>query len=92
MAARTSANDGLAAIWMPGDDGKTLTTCVTSLEMVPLLAMRVTLYDPVWAKTWLGFLAALADPSLKFHCQEVGEPVEVSVNCTAWPATGEAGA
>jgi hypothetical protein len=31
------------------------------------------------------------DPSPKFHCQEVGEPVEVSVNCTAWPAAGEAG-
>ena len=31
------------------------------------------------------------DPSSKFHCQEAGEPAEVSVNCTAWPATGEAG-
>jgi hypothetical protein len=28
---------------------------------------------------------------LKFHCQEVGLPVEVSVNCTADPAVGEAG-
>jgi hypothetical protein len=33
----------------------------------------------------------LGDPSPKSHCQEVGEPVEVSVNCTAWPAAGEAG-
>ena len=31
------------------------------------------------------------DPSPKFHCHEVGEPVEVSVNCTPCPATGEAG-
>jgi metal-sulfur cluster biosynthetic enzyme len=33
----------------------------------------------------------LVAPSPKFHCQEVGEPVEVSVNCTACPAAGEAG-
>jgi len=30
-------------------------------------------------------------PSPKFHCQDVGPPVDVSVNCTAWPAAGEAG-
>ena len=30
-------------------------------------------------------------PSPKFHCQEVGLPVDVFVNCTAWPAAGEAG-
>jgi hypothetical protein len=33
----------------------------------------------------------LVVPSPKFHCQEVGDPVEVSVNCTAWPAVGDAG-
>jgi hypothetical protein len=33
----------------------------------------------------------LVVPSLKFHCQEVGLPVEVSVNCTAWPTAGEDG-
>jgi len=37
------------------------------------------------------FWAALVAPSPKLHCQEVGDPVEVSVNCTACPASGEAG-
>jgi hypothetical protein len=41
--------------------------------------------------TWLGFWAVLVDPSPKFHCHEVGGPEEVSVNCTACPAVGEAG-
>jgi hypothetical protein len=41
---------------------------------------------------WLGLWAVLVEPSPKFHCQEVGDPVELSVNCTAWPATGEPGA
>jgi len=40
---------------------------------------------------WLGFWAALVAPSPKFHSHEVGAPVEVSVNCTACPAAGEAG-
>ena len=30
-------------------------------------------------------------PSPKFHCQEVGLPVDVSVNCTDCPTAGEAG-
>jgi hypothetical protein len=33
----------------------------------------------------------LVPPSPKFHCQEVGVPTDVSVNCTACPAAGEAG-
>jgi len=33
----------------------------------------------------------LVAPSPKFHDQEVGLPVEVSVNCTDWPVAGEAG-
>jgi hypothetical protein len=40
---------------------------------------------------WLGFWEVEDVPSPKFHCQEVGAPVDVSVNCTAWPAAGEAG-
>jgi hypothetical protein len=43
------------------------------------------------ANVWLGLCAVLVAPSPKFHCQEVGLPVEVSVNCTACPVTGEAG-
>ena len=30
-------------------------------------------------------------PSSKFHCQDVGPPVDVSANCTYWPVTGEPG-
>ena len=33
----------------------------------------------------------LVPPSPKLHCQEVGLPVDVSVNCTIWPVVGEAG-
>ena len=33
----------------------------------------------------------LVDPSPKVHCQIDGLPVEVSVNWTDWPATGEPG-
>lgn len=33
----------------------------------------------------------LVEPSPKFHCQALGLPVEVSVNCTACSATGEVG-
>jgi hypothetical protein len=43
------------------------------------------------ANVWLGFWTVLVDPSPKPHCQEVGEPVEVSVNCTAWFVAGAAG-
>lgn len=40
---------------------------------------------------WFGFWAIEDDPSPKSHCQEVGDPVDVSVNWTTWPATGDAG-
>jgi hypothetical protein len=53
--------------------------------------VRETLKDPAEAKVWLGFGATLVVPSPKFHCQIEGLPVDVSVNCTAWPAIGEAG-
>jgi hypothetical protein len=33
----------------------------------------------------------LVVPSPKLHCQEVGPPVDVSVNWTDWPVAGEAG-
>jgi hypothetical protein len=33
----------------------------------------------------------LVDPSLKSHCQEVGDPPDVSVNCTACPGAGDTG-
>jgi hypothetical protein len=33
----------------------------------------------------------LVDPSLKSHDQDVGLPVDVSVNCTDWLAVGDVG-
>jgi hypothetical protein len=45
--------------------------------------MRFTQYDPAAVYVWLGFWIVLVALSPKFHCQEVGLPVEVSVNCTA---------
>jgi len=33
----------------------------------------------------------LVDPSPKSHCQKVGLPVEVSLNCTACPSVGNPG-
>jgi hypothetical protein len=44
------------------------------------------------AKAWVGFWAVLVPPSPKLQDQEVGLPVEVSVNCTDWLVLGEAGA
>jgi hypothetical protein len=44
--------------------------------------VRFTQYDPAVAKVWLGFWEVEVVLSPKFHCQEVGLPVEVSVNCT----------
>ena len=60
-------------------------------EFDPLETVRVTLYEPAWAKIWLGFREVLVDPSLKVHDHEVGDPEEVSVNCTGCPATGDKG-
>jgi hypothetical protein len=50
------------------------------VEPALLLTIRVTAYDPVAEKEWLGFRAVLVAPSLKSHSQEVGLPVVVSVN------------
>jgi hypothetical protein len=68
-----------------------LTVLVDILELEPLATVRVTVVDPAVANAWLGFWAVLVVPSPKFHCQEVGDPVEVSENCTACPAIGAAG-
>ncbi|MGA2362179.1 MAG: hypothetical protein ABSG73_06925 [Candidatus Aminicenantales bacterium] len=42
-------------------------------------------------KEWLGFWAVEVVPSPKFHSQDVGDPVDVSVNWTVCPAFGDAG-
>lgn len=84
-----------------GDEGLKLNAAVKAAtrvsvrvavcELVLLVTVSVTVLVPAVAYVWLGFWAVLVAPSPKFHCQEVGEPVDVSVNCTAWPVAGEAG-
>jgi hypothetical protein len=44
--------------------------------------VSVTVFDPAVAYVWLGFCDVEVVPSPKFHCHEVGDPVEVSENCT----------
>jgi hypothetical protein len=61
------------------------------LDVEPLMTVRATTYDPAEAKAWTGCWATLVAPSPKFHCQIDGVPIEVSVNCTDWPAAGDAG-
>ena len=51
-------------------------------EPEALFTTRTTAYDPAAAKAWVGLRSALVAPSLKFHCQDVGLPVERSENCT----------
>ncbi len=69
----------------------TVTVRLTVFEPEPLEAVKVTVSAPAVAKAWLGFWAELVDPSPKFQLHEVGLPVDVSVNWTAWLTTGEAG-
>ena len=76
---------------MIADAVATVTVRLALLEVEPLLTSSVTGYGPVAAKEWTGFCDVLVAPSPKFHCQDVGLPVEVSVNCTACPGAGEAG-
>ena len=71
--------------------GATLMIWVEVLDPELLTTVRATAWDPAAVKVWLGFRIVLVVPSLKFHCQDVGLPIDVSVNCIAWPATGEAG-
>ncbi len=60
------------------------TEMLLDVECVPALfaTLRLTVKLPTPVKVWLGFFRLLVDPSPKFQVQFVGEPVEVSVNCT----------
>jgi hypothetical protein len=69
----------------------TVTVRLTLLKPELLVTVRVTVFNPVVVYVWLGFWDVLVPPSPKFHCQEVGVPVDVSVNWTDWPVAGEAG-
>lgn len=76
---------------MSADEGSTLMAWLMLLEPELLVTVRVTVYDAAVANVYVGLWTALVDPSPNFHCQEVGEPMDVSVNFTAWPAVGEDG-
>jgi hypothetical protein len=69
----------------------TVTVLVVLFDPEALFTVMVTVLDPAVVYEWLGFWAVLVPPSPKFHCQEVGVPADVSVNCIAWPAEGKVG-
>jgi hypothetical protein len=61
----------------------TVTVRLVLFDPEALVAVNVTVFDPAVANVWLGFREVLVPPSPKFHCHEVGLPVDVSVNATA---------
>jgi hypothetical protein len=60
----------------------TVTVRVVLIDPEALVAVRVTVLAPAVVNAWLGFWEVLVPPSPKFHCHEVGLPVDVSVNAT----------
>ena len=70
-----------------------LTVTVFSPRELPLALAEVSLtrYEPPEAKVWVGFLRVDVPPSPKFHNQDVGLFVDVSVNETDCPAAGFVG-
>jgi len=72
----------------------TLVTVMTLLAFelpAELTAVSVTVYDPAAVKVWLGFWMELVPPSPKFHDQDVGLPVDLSVNVMVCAVTGASG-
>ena len=60
--------------------GETVRFRVAVLDPELLKTVSVTVLLPGLVYVWVGFWEVLPDPSPKFHCQEVGDPEEVSVN------------
>jgi hypothetical protein len=61
--------------------------CEVEADPAALRTVSVTVYVPVFENWWTGFfpVVVLERPearSPKFHAQEVGEPVDVSMNCS----------
>jgi hypothetical protein len=82
MGSRTS-DSGVSA--------RDVTARLVPFEPAALRAVSVTVNVPAIAKAWLGCCAALVPPSPKSHDHDVGFPVELSVNCTDWFTSGDAG-
>jgi len=78
-----------AQLLAPADS--TVTVFVVEFEPPLLLAVSVTANEPAVEKAWVGLCAVELYPSPKSHDHDVGEPVDVSVNWTVWPAEGDAG-
>ena len=86
------------ALGEPGDqvkaavtEGATEIVCVENVEPSESPACRVTAYEPAVANTCDGFRSVDPVPSPNDQHQNVGVPLEVSVNCAGCPAVGEAG-
>src|SRR5271169_161582 len=54
-------------------------------------AVNVTVNIPGEVNVWVGFWETELPLSPNDHDQDIGLPVEVSVNWTGWPTTGDAG-
>jgi len=65
---------------------------VSVSEPPELYAVRVTVYDPASAYSWLGFCSSEVPPSPKVHDQAVGVFVDRSVKSTSSGAVPEVGA
>lgn len=64
---------------------------VVFAEPAELATVSFIVFVPDAEKIWTGFCAEEVLPSPKSQSQEVGDPVEVSVNWTDCPAAGEDG-
>jgi hypothetical protein len=71
--------------------GETETVRLVLFEPEAFDTVNVTVFDPAVVKVWLGFLDVEVPPSPKFQDQEVGDPVDVSVNWMDCPAIGAVG-
>jgi hypothetical protein len=74
-----------------GASAREVTARLATLDPAALRTASVTVNVPAAAKAWLGCCAALVPPSPKSHDHDVGLPVELSENWTAWFTSGDAG-
>ena len=86
--AGTGAGGGVGGV---GGVAAVMDLVIGPLAPTSLLDVSVTVYVPAAAKVCDGFCAVEVAPSPKFHDQLLGEPLEVSVNCTANGALPDSG-
>ena len=83
--------DGDHVKFAPGVSGSVERFFVRNVDPAAFEATRLTVNEDCVVYVCEGFCAVLVAPSPKSHDQDVGSPVEVSVNCTACPAFGDDG-